>query len=40
MPDAWQIYGGERAAKALRELGFQEKPPEDVASAPPEKAGG
>jgi len=40
LPDAWQIYGGERSAKVLRELGFQEKPPEGVASAPQETPGG
>jgi len=40
LPDAWQIYGGERVAKVLRELGFQEKPPEGVAAGQQGKPGG
>jgi hypothetical protein len=39
LPDAWQIYGGEKIAKVLGELGFQEKPPEGAASGRQEKGG-
>jgi len=40
LPDAWQIYGGEKVAKVLKELGFQEKPSEAAAAGPREKPSG
>ena len=29
LPDSWQIFGGPQVAKVLRQLGFQEQPPEE-----------